>query len=313
MFNPDECPLCGADLEFNQVFYVCEGCFTPFNPGELEQVYLNQARESAELVGDQIIVEKKNKVATVIINRPEQRNAISLNMWHRFKYLFEELDGDSDIRLVVLRGQGSISFSAGADIKEFEQTRATPQQARHYRQAFDSACDALYNLNKPSIAVIQGHCFGGGFELALCADLRISSESASFAIPAAKMGLAIPHSFVSKIASISGHGNAAYMLLTSMSITSEDAHRTGLVNVVIETNELEDYLKDLTVQILSLSPNSHSIHKQVLRDIENFGAPANVPSSRLNAPRRATENPDFHEGVRAFLEKRKPDFGLTEK
>lgn len=308
MMNPDECPLCGADLEFNQVFYVCEGCFTPFNPGELGEVYQQKARESAEAVGDSIIVEKENTIATVIINRPEQRNAITLNMWHRFKYLFEEIDGDPTVKLVILKGQGSTSFSAGADIKEFEQTRSTPQQARQYRQAFDSACESLFNLNKPSIAVIQGYCFGGGFELALCADLRIASESATFAIPAAKMGLAIPHSFVSRLASLSGHANAAYMLLTSRSITSEQAYKTGLVNTVLLNNDLDQHIEDLSNEILSLSPNSHAIHKQVLRDIENYGAPANIPTSKLNVPKKVTESPDFREGVRAFLEKRKPNF-----
>ena len=306
--DPNVCPLCGGDLDFNQAFYVCEACFTPFNPGELETAWQAQGDEVAAQVGDQILVERDGATATVVINRPAQRNAISLAMWHRFRHIFEELGADDTVGLVRVTGAGDRAFSAGADVKEFEETRATPPKARTYRDAFEAACDALAAMPKPSVAVVRGYCYGGGFELALSADLRIAAESSSFSIPAARMGLAITHTFVSRLTALAGQSNAAYLLLSGRSLAASEAHFMGLVTAVVPGDELDAYVDALGADILALSPHSHAVHKQVLRDLLEYGAPGNVPRARLDLPRRATESDDFREGVRAFMEKRSPRF-----
>ena len=306
--DPNACPLCGGNLDFNQAFYVCEECFTPFNPGEIETAWQLKADEIAAQVGDQILVERDGATATIVINRPDQRNAISLAMWHRFIQIFEELGADDAVGLVRIRGAGDRAFSAGADVKEFEETRATPPKARSYRDAFEAACDALAAMPKPSIAVVRGYCYGGGFELALSADLRIAAETSSFSIPAARVGLAITHVFISRITALAGHANAAYLLLSGRSVPGPEAHAMGLVTAVVADAELDAYVDALGADILALSPNSHAVHKGVLRDLLEYGAPANVPQERLMLPRGATESDDFREGVRAFMEKRSPDF-----
>lgn len=302
------CPLCGGELEYNQVFFVCGACFTPFNHGELETAWQAKGDALGAQVGDQIVVQRKGAVASVVINRPDQRNAISLAMWNRFRHLFQELGTDRTIGLVSITGAGDHAFSAGADVKEFEETRSTPTDARSYHQSFEAACDALAMMPQPSLAVVRGYCYGGGFELALSADLRVASESSSFAIPAARMGLAITHAFVSRLTALAGHANASYLLLSGRSVPAIEAHAMGLVNVVVPDDALSAYAEGLGTDILKLSPNSHAVHKAVLRDLLEYGAPGHVSSDRLALPRSATESADFREGVRAFLEKRAPDF-----
>ncbi len=302
------CPECGGDLEYNSVFYVCEVCFTPYNPEDLEPARRAQWAAQAAEVGDQIMLRREGAVATVVINRPEQRNAITLAMWQRFARLFEELDADDTVGLVIVRGADDRAFSAGADVKEFEETRSTPHKARGYRDAFERACDALAGMSKPSIAAVRGYCYGGGFELALSADIRVAAETSSFAIPAARMGLAISHVFVGRMMALAGSGHTGYLLLTGRSVSGTEAHDMGLVSVVVPDAELEAYLAELTADVLALSPNSHRVHKQVMRDLLEFGAHGNVPQSRRGLPRSATDSEDFREGVRAFMEKRSPQF-----
>ena len=132
---------------------------------------------------DALLLERDGAVATLTLNRPEQRNAISYDMWLRLPALFAELEADDAVRVVVLTGAGEKAFSAGADIKDFEETRSTPDRARNYRQAVLDACDALDALSKPTIAAIRGYCLGGGLELAMYADLRIASRMRSSACP----------------------------------------------------------------------------------------------------------------------------------
>ena len=306
--DPNVCPNCGGDLESNNVFYVCEVCFTPYNAEDLAPAWQAKWAKQAALVDDQIVVRRDGAVATVVINRPEQRNAITLAMWHWFARLFEELDADDTVGLVIVTGSGDQAFSAGADVKEFEETRSTPQKAREYGGAFEQACDALAAMSTPSVAAVRGYCYGGGFELALSADIRVAAETSAFAIPAARMGLAIGHTFVGRMMALVGPGHTGYLLLTGRSIAGAEARDMGLVNAVVPNVELDAYLTTLAADLLALSPNSHRVHKQAIRDLLEFGAPGNVPKGRLMLPRTATESADFKEGVRAFMEKRSPRF-----
>jgi enoyl-CoA hydratase len=121
-----------------------------------------------------LCLDRDGAIATVTINRPAQRNAINFAMWQELKRLAAEIEVDDQIRALIIRGAGGEAFSAGADIAEFEQCRNNSTQARVYSEAFDGAFDAIWDLGKPVIAMIQGFCVGGGLELACCADLRIA-------------------------------------------------------------------------------------------------------------------------------------------
>ena len=256
----------------------------------------------------EILVERDGAVATLTLNRPEQRNAISYDMWVRLPGLLAELDADDAVRAMLLTGAGEKAFSAGADIKDFEETRSTPERARNYRHAVNEACDALNALSKPTIAAIRGYCLGGGLELAVCADVRIASADAQFGLPAAKRGIAVSHGHIDRLLRLAGAGDAAYLMLTGRSISAERALAAGIVSVVVDADALMEEARALAEEVASLSPVSHRTHKQVIRDLLEFGAADQVPSERTSVLDGAEASEDFMEGVRSFREKRPPNF-----
>ena len=263
---------------------------------------------TSETAGDDLLVRRDGAVATVVINRPKQRNAISYAMWGRLPDILGELDRDPAIRVLLLTGAGDRAFSAGADVKEFEQTRSTPAQAQDYRERVEAACAALGSLPKPTIAVVRGYCLGGGFELALCADLRVAAQDARFGLPAARRGIAVSHAHLARLVGLAGRGTASYLLLSGRELGAEEALAAGLVNSVHAPGELDAYVSDLSADIAKLSPTSHRLHKGALADLGEHGAVADVPAERLALLEGAASSEDFAEGVRSFLERREPEF-----
>jgi enoyl-CoA hydratase/carnithine racemase len=257
---------------------------------------------------DHLLVRRDGPVATVVLNRPAQRNAITQAMWEALPGLLAQVGADPAVRVVQVTGAGEQAFSAGADIKEFERTRSTPEQARAYRHAVEAAGEALAHLHQPTVAVVRGHCLGGGFELALHADLRVAADDASFGLPAAKRGLAASHQHTARLVALAGLGGASYILLSARTIGAVEALRLGLVNAVVPATELDAYAATLAGELSALSPVTHRVHKQVMADVLTHGGPAQVPVDRLDLPSIAESSEDFREGVRSFLEKRSPRF-----
>jgi enoyl-CoA hydratase len=256
-----------------------------------------------------LVVTREGAVVTIVINRPAQRNAIPFEMWGELELVFNNINSDSSVGMLVLKGAGDYAFSAGADIKDFEKTRSTPKKSEFYRERFERACKALQDLSIPTLAQVHGYCIGAGFELALQADVRFAANNVQMGIPAARMGLAISHEFVSRLSELVGVGNASYLLLSGRLISSEEALRMGLVSNVCTLEELPMEVAQLTSEIMQLSPNSHRLHKEVLRDLHIYGSVSMTPSERLRLPHKSTEGNDFHEAVRAFIEGRRPTFG----
>ena len=260
------------------------------------------------MADDDLIVRRNGQSATVVINRPERRNAISYDMWGRLPAILGELDSDPEVRVVLLRGAGDRAFSAGADIKDFEQTRSTPEQAQDYIRRVEAACEGLGSLGKPTVAVVRGYCLGGGFELALCADLRIAATDVQLGLPAARRGIAVSHAHLGRLLRLAGPGNASYLLLSGRSVAGEEALAMGLVNSLHPPDALDAYVEELASEMAKLSPVSHRLHKGALRDLAEYGARANVPAERLALPETAAASEDYREGVRSFLERREAHF-----
>src|SRR5215216_2869390 len=138
---------------------------------------------------DKMLARKDGGVGYVIFNNPERHNAVSLDMWDATSRILEGFANDEEVRVVVLTGAGGKAFVSGADISKFESERATLEATKHYNVTVEKAYSAIEDFPKPTIAMIEGYCIGGGLGLAVCCDLRICSENSRFAVPAAKLGL----------------------------------------------------------------------------------------------------------------------------
>ncbi len=259
-------------------------------------------------MGDEILVEERDGVATVTLNRPGQRNAINYEMWVGLERIARDLDASSKIRVVVFRGSGDEAFSAGADIKEFESHRSDSVKARVYASAVEGALDTIEGLSKPTVCVIKGYCVGGGFELTNACDLRIAAEDARMGITAARLGIAIGYGEMRRLSQLAGPAGALYILLTGRLLEAQEALRMGLVHQVVPVAELEEQASRLIDQVSRLAPLSHKAHKEVLHRVLLDPALTGLSAEEEAIPLLHFDSQDFREGQRAFLEKRRPEF-----
>ena len=259
-------------------------------------------------MAEDIFVSTMDGIATVTLNRPDQRNAMNYEMWQDLGRICLELDSDPDVRVVILRGSGNDAFSAGADIKEFDQKRSNSNLALKWAGAIDGALDGLELLRKPSIALIKGYCIGGGCELACFADIRICSDTAIFGVPAARLGISIGYKEMRRLIELVGLGNVNYILLSARMINASDALRMGLVNQVVPVNEIDEYTSKLASSMAALAPLSHRDNKQIASLVlANPGLHGFTPEQEA-LPYRVFDSYDYREGRRAFVEKRRPNF-----
>lgn len=217
-------------------------------------------------ITDKIIVEKNDNIGHLILNQPNKRNAISLEMWQGIESVAENFSDDTEVRVVVLSGAGDKAFSAGADISQFEENRTSKEATDQYNHTVKVALDALDHLTKPTIAMIQGFCVGGGASVATHCDLRIAAENARFAIPPAKLGLAYRWEDVYSLVQLIGPTFAREILYTGRLFTASEALQMGLVNRVVPTGELESYVADYASTIAGNAPLTVHAIKQTVQE-----------------------------------------------
>jgi enoyl-CoA hydratase/carnithine racemase len=258
--------------------------------------------------GQDILVQRKGAVATVVFNRPDKRNALHFAMYHEVHRLALDLGADPSVRVAVFRGAGTEAFAAGADIAEFETRRSNSAQARVYAAAFEGAMDAVEALPKPTIGMIAGACVGGGLEFATCMDLRIAADNSRFGVPIAKLGLLVGYKEMRRLARLVGPAVAMDLLLTARLIDAAEAHRVGLVGRVLPLAELESTVYGLAEEMAGLAPLTHRWHKQILQTVLRDPALGALTPEEEARPYACFDTADFHEGWRAFLEKRRPFF-----
>jgi enoyl-CoA hydratase len=247
-------------------------------------------------------------IATVVINQPSRRNALNLAMWQALGQAVERLDRDPSIRVVVVRGAGSVAFSAGADITEFPEKRSTPEQALVYNRHTAAAAHALIHARKPLLALIHGFCVGGGCEIALACDIRSAAKNAVFGIPAARLGISYGHADIKRLVDVVGPSNAKLIFFTGDPlIPARRAFEMGLVNELVPPDQLEARVYELARQIMESAPSSVLWAKQAIDVVVRDPGLTSVPDSdEMAAQLFGTD--DFKEGLTAFLEKRKPRF-----
>ena len=245
-------------------------------------------------------------VAQLILNRPDKRTALTRAMWAAIAEHTAAVAADPEVKVLVLRGATPAAFAAGADIAEFEEVFASPETARAYQEVVHAAYDAIADLAKPTIAMVQGVCFGGGCALALCCDLRYADESATFCIPPARLGLAYSLAETRRLVGLVGPAKAKEMLMGARAIAADEALRIGLTTRVFKAVDLERETMAFAGHLCGLSQFTIRATKTVIRDILN-GAVAETETSR-GLFEEQFRSADYIEGRNAFLAKRAPNF-----
>ena len=246
------------------------------------------------------------RLAWVVFDHPERRNAISVEMWRQIPGIVADLAADPEVRVVVMRGEGESAFVAGADISEFGERR-TGEAAREYDVDGARAFGALAGLGKPLIAMVRGYCVGGGVAIALCADMRYAADDAIFAIPAARLGVGYHMSGIEMLQSVVGPSRAKEIFFTARRYDAEEALEMGLVNRVFPADVLEQRVRETALRIAENAPLTVTSVKRIISELAK--PEDDRDHDAVNASIAACfESDDYREGVRAFLEKRKPRF-----
>jgi len=252
-------------------------------------------------------VEKRGAAGWIVFDQPAKRNAINNAMWRGIPDAMKKFDADPEVRCVVFRGAGTEAFSAGADISEFEKNRSSSEAVGGYDTLLDQVLHSIQDSLKPSVAMIYGYCFGGGVEIALACDLRYCGESAKFAIPAAKLGLAYNVEGHKRLFETVGHAKTREIMFLGGRYKADEALAMGLVHRVLPDSSLEGHVDEVLQTLTDNAPLSIANTKTILEEyVKSVGAPDHA---RMRAAmERCAQSEDYKEGRRAFMEKRKPDF-----
>lgn len=242
------------------------------------------------------------------VNRPEARNALTTQMWTALAAEIERLAKLDEVRVIILTGAGDKSFISGADINELSATKNNAESDVNDPRFTVALLQAITNAPKPVIAMINGHCFGGGILIAMACDLRFAAASAKFAIPAVKLGLAYPaEQGVARLARIVGATHAADILFSGRALEASEALEIGMLNRVVAADELGKTTREYALKLAEGAPLSLAAHKLALQNL--LRAPALRDDEAVEqAMLRCYQSEDYAEGLAAFLEKRKPDF-----
>jgi enoyl-CoA hydratase len=261
-------------------------------------------KEGERLNFNTIILEKKENIAHLILNRPEVYNAINEQMITEFRHAIDILDRDESIRVVIITGAGK-AFQVGADIAEL--SLMNPIQILRWNQGIVENFDVLEAMRQPVIAAINGFAFGGGLELALACTMRIASEKAKLSQPEVNLGVMPGAGGTQRLPRLVGKGRAMELVFTTDMIGAEEARAIGLVNRVVPPGALLDEAKKMAKKILSKGPVAIALAKKAIHEGLEMELKEGL---KLEAKLfgELFETYDMREGVKAFLEKRAPHF-----
>ncbi len=250
-----------------------------------------------------LIYEKRDQIGILTINRPQKLNAISNELTAELKRFLDDVEGDEDLRVLLITGAGDKAFVAGADINELvdRDARSGRRISRERQEIFSR----IENLQVPVIAAVNGYALGGGLELALACSIRICSEQAQFGAPEVKLGIIPGDGGTQRLPRLVGPGRAMEMILTGDFIDAQEAYRVGLVNKVVPAAELMEKALELAQRLAARPPLAVRYAKDAVnRSQDNLTGYA--LESYLHALACTTQ--DKKEGVAAFLAKREAKF-----
>ena len=254
-----------------------------------------------------MLAEKDGAIGWMIFDHPERRNAVTQGMWLQIGEILEDFGKDESIRVVVLKGAGDKAFVSGADISQFGQQRRNAAEVAASNRLTDAAREALATFPKPTIAMIQGYCLGGGLAIALMCDLRFAAEGSTFGIPAARLGVGYAAQSVGMLQALVGPAYTREILFTGRRFNEDEALRMGLINRLLPSTELVSYVQDYAAMIGANAPLTIRAAKLASTELLKTEAERD-----LAVVQRAVEvcfnSADYHEGRTAFMEKRPPIF-----
>ena len=252
-----------------------------------------------------IIYEKEEAIGIVTLNRPKQLNAITFQLKEEVSDVFDKMEKDDDVKVVILTG-GARAFCSGADIKERSgTTRTQPEYYFSQRKTHFDFYGKIENFEKPVIAAVSGPAVGGGCEIALACDLRIASDTARFGTPEAKLGAIPAGGGTQRLPRIIGITKAKELIFTGELIEAEEAYRVGLVNKVVPVDQLMDEAKALARKIAENPPLAVRFAKRAINAGMQMDLISGLDYETYCATILATSE-DRIEGFKAFTEKRKP-------
>lgn len=252
-----------------------------------------------------LLVENNGQICRITINRPSQLNALNKETIQELHDALGAADQDAGVGAIILTGAGEKSFVAGADIKEFADF-SIAQGGELAQKGQELLFSFVEQLNTPVIAAVNGFALGGGLELAMCSHIRIASSNARMGLPEVSLGVIPGYGGTQRLAQLVGRGKANEMVFTAGMITAEEALQWGLVNAVVEQEELLAKAEEIAGKILK---NSGSAISSAIRAINaNYNDGVNGYDVEIEEFGKCFGTTDFKEGTSAFLEKRKPNF-----
>jgi enoyl-CoA hydratase len=252
-----------------------------------------------------IKIEKKEGIATLKINRPQVLNALNKETISEITSAVEELDADKNVKVVILTGEGEKAFIAGADIKQMSEMSSL--EAKKFSELGHNMLMKIENSRLPFIAVINGYALGGGCEVLMACDICIAAKSAKIGQPEINLGVHPGFGGTQRLPRLVGRMKAKELILTGKNIDAEEANRIGLVNMVVDDDKLMDAASKLAEQIAGKS----TVQTAFIKSLVNKGTDIDINSAcalEISYFSSSFSTNDQKEGMKAFLEKRKPDF-----
>jgi enoyl-CoA hydratase len=252
-----------------------------------------------------LLIEKKDNIAIVKINRPDKMNALNSQTMSEIKSAFTELKSDSEIFVVIVTGSGEKAFVAGADIAELHKLDVIT--GKTFAENGQDIFNLIENLDKPVIAAVNGFALGGGCELALACHIRVASENAKFGQPEVNLGIIPGYGGTQRLTRLINSGRAMEYILTGDMIDANEALRLGLVNKVYSQAELMNKVLEMAKKIVAKGQQAIRLSVKAVNIVDEVSGKEglNYEASLFSL---ACGTEDFKEGTKAFLEKRKPDF-----
>ena len=252
-----------------------------------------------------ILMEISGETAVVTLNRPHCLNALNGQLFQELEQCMMEIEKRGDIKVVILTGAGEKAFAAGADIAAMVDMSVV--EGRAFDKLIQEVGMRMENMPQIIIAAVNGFALGGGCELALCCDIRVASENAKFALPETGLGIIPGGGGTQRLPKLIGQGRAMEMIVTGKQIDAQEAWRVGLVNQVVPQAELMDTCRKMAGKICSKGSYANALAKRAVKLSGDTDLKSGL-AAELELISVAFATKDRDEGMKAFLEKRKPNF-----